>query len=50
LPFAILRTRAQKNFPLWTVNEQQWKGLGMPVTARIFFSATSKIKGTGTFK
>jgi hypothetical protein len=41
---------AQINFPLWTVDKQQRTGLKMLIIACIFFSVTSKIKGTETFK
>jgi len=41
---------APKNFPFWTVNEQQSTGIKIEIIARIFFSVTSKTKGTGAFK
>ena len=39
-----------KNFPFWTVNEKQSTGIKTEVIARVFFSVTSKINGTGAFK
>jgi len=41
---------ASKNFPFWTTNEKQSTGIKIEVIARISFSFTSKIKGTGAFK
>jgi len=41
---------APKNFPFWTVNEQQSTGIKIEIIARVFFSVASKIKGTESFK
>jgi len=43
---------APTNFPFWTANEQQSIGIlvNKEIIARIFFSVTSQIKGTGSFK
>jgi hypothetical protein len=35
---------APKNFPFWTVNEQQSTGIKTEIILRIFFSVTSQIK------